>query len=154
MTNSRRVAVDTNILVYAEDYGSDPRSAKAVRLFDWLGPQGYCVPVQVAGEFMRVLTRKGKRSPARAEAALSQWSANAEFLPTTAEAFCAALDLMTKHKLDIWDAVILSVSAESGCSLLLSEDMQDGFVWRGLTIVNPFAGSLHPLLQSAIDEQP
>jgi predicted nucleic acid-binding protein len=61
--------------------------------------------------------------------------------------------LVTAHRFDIWDAVIVSASAEAGCRVLLSEDMQDGFVWRGMTIINPFAIVPHPMLASLLDEQ-
>lgn len=54
--------------------------------------------------------------------------------------------LAAGHGLQIWEAIILAVSAEARCRLLLSEDMQDGFTWRGLTVVNPFAEHLHPQL--------
>ncbi|WP_205963481.1 PIN domain-containing protein [Roseicella aquatilis] len=30
-------------------------------------------------------------------------------------------------------------AAEAECRLLLSEDIQDGFTWRGVTVRNPFA---------------
>lgn len=46
--------------------------------------------------------------------------------------------------------VIVAVAAEAGCRLLISEDLQDGFTWAGLTIVNPFAQPVHPLLQAAL----
>jgi len=60
--------------------------------------------------------------------------------------FDAALDLAVDHRLSIWDAVIFNAAAEAGCRLLLSEDLAEGFTWRGLRIVNPFAASPHPLL--------
>ena len=44
----------------------------------------------------------------------------------------AATDLAVDRDLSIWDAVILAAAADAGCRLLLSEDMQDGFAWRGL----------------------
>ncbi len=50
-----------------------------------------------------------------------------------------ALELATVHKLQFWDAMILNTGAEAGCSLLLLEDMQAGFKWRGTTVVDPFA---------------
>ena len=58
----------------------------------------------------------------------------------------AATDLAALHQISIWDSVILAAAADAGCRLLLSEDMQDGFTWNGVTIANPFASSLHPLL--------
>lgn len=69
---------------------------------------------------------------------------------TTVSAFDAATTLAADHGLTIWDAVILAVAAEAECRLLLSEDMQHGFLWRGVTIVNPFAGDPHPLLVAAL----
>jgi predicted nucleic acid-binding protein len=66
----------------------------------------------------------------------------------------AATDLATDHRLSIWDAVILSAAADSGCRLLLSEDLQDGFTWQGVTVANPFASTLHPLLEAALSSKP
>jgi hypothetical protein len=37
-----------------------------------------------------------------------------------------------------------------GFRLLLSEDLQDGFTWRGVTVTNPFAAALHPLLAALL----
>lgn len=37
-----------------------------------------------------------------------------------------------------FDAVIIAVARRAGATLLLSEDMHDGLVIEGLTIVNPF----------------
>jgi predicted nucleic acid-binding protein len=62
----------------------------------------------------------------------------------------AALELAEQHGLNIWDAIILSVSASAGCRLLLSEDMQHGFEWRGVTIINSFLPQPHPLLLRAL----
>ena len=58
--------------------------------------------------------------------------------------------LAATHRLQIWDALILATAAGAGCRLLLSEDMQDGFVWKGCTVANPFAAPLHPLLADAL----
>ena len=66
----------------------------------------------------------------------------------------AAMDLAADHDLSIWDAVILAAAADAGCRLLLSEDMQDGFAWRGLTVANPFADRRHPLLTAILNEAP
>ena len=44
-----------------------------------------------------------------------------------------------------------AVAADAGCRLLLSEDLQDGFTWRGVTVVDPFADKPHPLLAAYRD---
>ncbi|MCZ7673412.1 MAG: hypothetical protein M5U34_42995 [Chloroflexi bacterium] len=37
-----------------------------------------------------------------------------------------------------YDTLVVTAAIESGCSILLSEDMQDGRIIQGLTIINPF----------------
>jgi predicted nucleic acid-binding protein len=64
----------------------------------------------------------------------------------------AAADLATDHHFSIWDAVILSAASQSGCRLLLSEDLERGFTWAGVTVVNPFASPQHALLQALLEE--
>jgi predicted nucleic acid-binding protein len=75
-------------------------------------------------------------------------------IETSAEVLFGAADLATDHQLSIWDAVILSAAAEGGCRLLLSEDLQEGFTWNGVTVTNPFAPKRHELLTALMgDEQ-
>jgi predicted nucleic acid-binding protein len=57
-----------------------------------------------------------------------------------------AMELVTSHRLSFWDAIMLAAAAHSGCRLLISEDMQDGFTWRGVTIRNPFDGVGKPAI--------
>jgi predicted nucleic acid-binding protein len=45
----------------------------------------------------------------------------------------------------------VTAAVDAGCALLISEDMQDGFVTRGLTIVDPFASTLHPKLAAMLE---
>jgi predicted nucleic acid-binding protein len=72
-------------------------------------------------------------------------------MPTTETVLLRALDVAIAHQLAIWDAVILAAASEAGCRVLLSEDMQDGLIWGGVTVVNPFAPSPHRLLRDLRD---
>jgi predicted nucleic acid-binding protein len=69
---------------------------------------------------------------------------------TSHNVMMSAMDLASKHTLSIWDSVVLAASAEAGCRLLLSEDLRAGFTWRGVTVVNPFARDIHPLLAAML----
>ncbi len=145
-----RIALDTNILVYAENInGPEPRDA-ALALIAGLTAETVLVPMQVLGELFHVLVRKGARSPEEARAAFLRWRSTFETISTNEDAFLAAADLSVDHKIMIWDAVILSAAADARCGLFLSEDLQDGFVWRGLTVANPFAPKRHPLIDAAL----
>lgn len=145
-----RVAVDTNLLAYAEGVNSAARRAEAQALLLRLPDRSVVVPAQVLGELFRVLTRKAGVSGESARATIMSWADAFEVEGTTPEVLVRAADLAASHRIDIWDAVILSTAASSGCRLLLSEDLQDGFTWGGVTVVNPFAVRLNPLLEAAL----
>ena len=141
-----RVALDTNVLAYAEGAGDAPRCDAARRLVERLPPQAVVLPVQVLGELQRVLTAKLRRPAGEARMAVLRWADAFELADSTWAAMPSALDLAGDQGLRIWDALILSVAAEQRCRLLVSEDLQDGFTWRGVTVANPFAASPHVLL--------
>jgi predicted nucleic acid-binding protein len=110
-------------------------------------PEGTTLlPVQTLGELFILLVRKARRPPAKACKAILSWQDAFPLIETSAQVMLAAADLATDHQLSIWDSVILSAAAESGCRLLLSEDMQEGFT--------SFAPSKHELLTALLDARP
>jgi len=145
-----RVALDTNILAYlagvsrAEE--DDAKIAQTRQMMGRLSDRvSLIAPAQTLGELFVVLRRSGATA-SEARAILLEFS---EAFGTSASEVRTALtaaDLVVDHKLQFWDALILTAAADAGCSLLLSEDMQSGFVTRGLTIVNPLADEPHPKL--------
>ncbi len=145
-----RIGLDTNVLAYAEGINDDARQRLARDLIDRLAPAQVVIPVQVLGELFHVLVRKARRSPTDARQAILDWHRAFSSIETSSAALLSAADLAVDHRFGLWDAVILSVAAEAGCRLLLSEDMQDGFTWRGLTVVNPFVSPQHPLLTASV----
>lgn len=132
-----KLAVDTNIFVDAEGVNGPAQALSARKLIADLPVGGTVVPIQVMGELFNVLTRKGQFSPQKAVSVVAELRAIFRTADTTSAGMVAALELAEQHGLNIWDAIILSVSASAGCRLLLSEDMQHGFEWRGVTIINP-----------------
>ena len=145
-----KLALDTNVLAYAEGVNGASRQETAAALVACLPLADTMIPVQVLGELFRVLTAKAGRSTADARAAVIGWQDGFATLDTSRAALLAAMDLATDHKLSVWDAIIMAVAAEAGCRLLLSEDMQPGFTWRGLTVVDPFATAVDSLLETAL----
>ena len=133
-----RVAFDTNILAYAEGLGDDRRCTLALQCVENIRPEHVLLPAQTLGELSRVLTGKAGRTAAQARATILAWSDAFEVADSSWVAFQAALDLTVDHQLPIWDALIMAVAAEHRCRWLLSEDFQNRFTWRGVTVVNPF----------------
>jgi len=145
------VALDTNILAYAEGVNGPSMKELALGLVQRL-PQGAAVlSVQTLGELFNVLVRKAGRAPANARAAILSWRDSFPLVETSPATVLSAADLATDHRFGIWDAVILCAAAAADCRLLLSEDLHDGFTWRGVTIVNPFASTRHPLLDELLE---
>jgi predicted nucleic acid-binding protein len=147
-----RVALDTNILVYAEGFNGIPKKLAALELVQKLPQDSIVLPVQALGELFHVLVKKAGRPSANARKSLLSWRDSFTVVETTATAMIAATDLACEHQLSIWDSVILSAASEAGCRLLLSEDMQDGFTWSGVTVANPFASIPNPLLAAMLQE--
>lgn len=145
-----RIALDTNILAYAEGVNGVEKRDIALELVRNLPQESAVIPVQVLGELFNVLCRKAGKSRIEAREALLGWSDTFPVVATAPEVMMAAADLAADHRFGIWDALILSVSAQAGCRLLLSEDLQDGFTWGGVTVANPFASPRHALLESLL----
>jgi predicted nucleic acid-binding protein len=114
-------------------------------------PEGAALlPVQTLGELFNLLVRKAGRARGKARTAILSWLDAFPVIETSAEVMLGAADLATDHQLRIWDAVVLSAAAEAGCRLLLSEDLQEGFTWKGVTVTNPFSTPRHELLAALL----
>lgn len=145
-----RLALDTNILAYAEGVNGAPRKAAALEIIEKLPADSTFLPVQALGELFHVLVRKAGRRPERARAAILSWQDAFPLIETSPAVLVAAVDLAAQHGLSIWDAVILSATGAAGCRLLLSEDFQAGFTWNGVTVANPFSSPRHALLATLL----
>jgi predicted nucleic acid-binding protein len=147
-----RVALDTNILVYAENVNGAEKRNMALDLVRRLPQDSVVIAVQVLGELFCVLVRKAGKSRADARTVLLEWRDTFAVVETSPEIMLTAADLATDHQMSIWDAIVMSAASQSGCRLLLSEDLHDGFTWAGVTVVNPFAPSRHALLEALLGE--
>lgn len=145
------VAIDTNVLAYAEGTNGAEMKAAALDMLDRLPPESTFIPVQTLGALFNVLVRKAGRSRAEAGAAILSWGDAFPLIDSSGDVILAATDLADTHQLGIWDAMILSAAADARCRMLLSEDLQEGFTWRGVTVANPFRGTQHPLLAALLD---
>lgn len=149
-----RVALDTNVLAYLAGVDRAPQDGGKIdatrELIAALNVQSTLIaPVQALGELFVVLSRAGAAA-SEARATVLEFSQLLETADSGKAIMASALDLVVDHRLQYWDALILSASAEAGATLLLSEDMQDGFVWRGVTIVNPYLARRHRKLEAVL----
>lgn len=149
-----RVALDSNILAYLAGVSrnaEDETKIERVRdLVEKLGDTSSLIaPAQTLGELFVVLRRSGVDAE-ETRAILLEFSQAFGTSASEMKTAIAAADLVVDHKLQFWDALIVTAAAEAGCTLLLSEDMQHGFVTRGLTIINPLSEDVHPKLATLL----
>ena len=100
-----RVALDSNILIYAE---LEPESEKGRRSADLIlrAARDGVIPAQVLGEFLRFVQR---RAPAAFEEAIRQAALyRAAFLtpPTTDALVARASEMARAHRMQLWDCVV------------------------------------------------
>lgn len=150
------VAIDTNVLAYAEGLNDASKKDAALALLEALSPESTFLPVQTLGELFNVLVKKAGRTRMQAGAAILSWGDAFPLIESSGDVLLGAADLTQVRGLGIWDAVILSAAADARCRLLLSEDLQDGFTWRGVTVADPFKAERHPLLAALVpaDDRP
>lgn len=141
-----RIALDTNFLAYAEGMNGADRQEQALSVLQHLSDCDIVVPVQVVGELYTVLLKRAKLEKLEAKERVLSWCDTYELIDTSEETLLLALELSAEHNLQTWDAIIMSAAVRAHSRVLLTEDLQEGFSWAGLTIVNPFAKAINPLL--------
>jgi len=146
------IALDTNVLAYAEGVERAPDDAakilvsrRLMREFDGSRTKSV-IAVQALAELHNVLVTRSRVPPPKASAIIRLWIDRAEIVETSAAVLGAALELTAAHHVPIFDAIILAAAVEGRCDFLLSEDFQEGFAWRGVVVANPFAAAPHPRL--------
>jgi predicted nucleic acid-binding protein len=149
-TTSMKIAIDTNVLAYAEGINGTAKQTATLQLLARLPPRSQSIGAQVLAELYRVLVSKAKVPAIEARKAVLKWRSSALVLDTTDAVLLMAIEIATLHRFSIFDAIVVAAAAGAGCDMLLSEDMQHGFSWAGLVIVNPLSNPRHPLLATAL----
>lgn len=152
MTVKGRFSLDTNILVYAVDRDAGERHEHARELMGRAARRDCVLTVQALAEFFHATTRKNLLEPSRASAFVRDWLDVFPVAAADEAALADAMNAVDEHRLSFWDAMLWATARLVGCSVILSEDMQDGRRLSGVEVVNPFAADatarLGPLLEA------
>jgi predicted nucleic acid-binding protein len=133
--------VDTNVLLYSISSGPE-EAGKARAALALLESADLALSVQVLQEFYVQATRSTKSDRITHDQASSLIEAYLRFpvLPTSVELVRAALNATARYRVSYWDAAIIEAARASSCPLLLTEDLDDGRNYDGVTVENPFRG--------------
>ncbi|MFQ5743541.1 MAG: PIN domain-containing protein [Acidobacteriota bacterium] len=140
-----RVFVDTNVVVYAFDAAEPDRREIALELLggEALGGREsrpvLVLSTQVLQEFYVTVVHKLERPLDEADAYQAVRSlSRLQVVHVDPEMVLSGIVLSQKHRLSLWDALIVRAAQTADCSRLLSEDLQHDRSFGSLVVENPF----------------
>ncbi len=135
---SARSFLDTNVLIYTDDKSVPAKQQIVLGLVaaHRLARTGV-VSLQVLQEYFVTITRKLHVDPQIARRKVELLAEFDVAAPDVGD-ILAAIDLHRLHGFSFWDGLVLRSAKQAGCTVLLSEDMQDTREIDGVRIVNPF----------------
>ena len=132
--------VDTNVLLYS--VSTHPAEAnKAAAAVDLLAAADLCLSLQVLQEFYVQSTRVTRSDPLSHDDAVAFIETWRRFpvQDLSVALMGAALVAARRWRVSYWDAAIIEAARMLDCDELLTEDLNAGQVFDGVTVVNPFA---------------
>lgn len=129
---------DTNILVYVADIRDPQKQRIAEELVTAaLGSDGFLISEQVLNEFSSIALSKLKIAKDAIKEYLKFFRgiATVSFPDHAAE---RGLDIAERYQMQFYDSLLLATAEANGCSEFISEDLNDGQIYCGMKIVNPF----------------
>ena len=132
-----RCFVDTNIWLYAFiESGNDQKRIAARAIVQ---DCDVVISTQVINETCVNLLKKTPLREIEIRQLLAAFYEKYTVVQVERVTLVMASELREKYSLSFWDSVIIASALRTNCSILYTEDMQDGLIVEGkLTIVNPF----------------
>ena len=130
-----RVFIDSNIIVYLVDNRSKEKTKKAQ---DFLSPD-FFISTQVIAENVNVCLKKLHLNKETTFDFARRVLNRFRILQITEATLLKNFEISIKYQLSSWDSIIIATAILNSCSIIYSEDMQDGLVVENsVTIINPF----------------
>jgi predicted nucleic acid-binding protein len=138
-----KVFFDTNVLVYAA-MGTGKEEPKRKRALSLIDSEDFGTSAQVLQEFFVTVMKKA-HAPLPAQEALEWIEQFTAFpcQPIDQKLVRIAVEHSARYAISYWDAAIIAAAEALGCETLYSEDLNNGQVYGGVRVVNPFAGVRH-----------
>jgi len=144
-----RYTFDTNILFYALDPDAGEKHTISSRLIATADYRTAVLLLQTLGELCNSIHKKRPATVPLADAFVAKNMVLFDVIHAIPSDVAAAIAARKDHNIPFWDAMLWATARRNGCTLILTEDLQDGRVLAGVTICNPFklsAPALHALL--------
>ncbi len=132
------VSIHTNVLIYSIDSSDAAKQEIADGVVERLIAARGCMPLQCLSEFHALTTRKRLITPHQAERVVERMLMSLVIMSAEALDVVEAMHLQQQHGMQYFDALLIATARRVGCTLFLTEDMQHGRSFGGITVDNPF----------------
>jgi predicted nucleic acid-binding protein len=134
---SARFFLDSNVFIYSFDGGAPEKAHEALKLIRGAhDSRKGVISFQVIQEFFNFALRRSV-PPMTSEDAGDYLQKI--LVPLATVHSSEALHLQSRYRISWYDSLIVAAALEAECSILYSEDLQDGQRFGDLRVQNPFA---------------
>ena len=130
---------DTNVLVYAASSQDERKRQIAISLLRHALEENHdgVISLQILQEFTNVML---KRSLATDEQIEGYYSYFYRLIGTevTSDMLREAIKIRREYGIQYYDAVMIAAAKKLGCHEIVTEDLNDGQIYCGMVVVNPF----------------
>lgn len=133
-----KIFLDTNFFVYLFNKSESEKRYQCQQiLLSANSSIQFSLSTQVLNEFATVMLNKFNMSAIVLKGIMDDMY-EYEVIETNVNIIRNAIDIKVLNQLSFWDSLIISAAKSANCSILITEDMNDGQLVEGVKIQNPF----------------
>ena len=134
----KKIFIDTNLIVYANDRRDPQKQQKAIELIkELMGAGSGVVSSQVLQEYANTALTKLHQNHTVVLRQLTLLE-SFEVVLLKPALVRRAIEVKSSYGISFWDSCIISAAESSGCDSIYSEDLSSGQYYSGMKLVNPF----------------
>ena len=133
-----KIFIDTNILVYALDNRDNDKMNKARNILRKVIYENKpVISTQVINEFYVAATRKLNIDKTLIKTIVHNFK-NMEIITSDLQLTENAINISIESQISFWDSLIIATAEKANCKLIISEDLNSGQTYQGISLINPF----------------
>jgi len=136
---SDKCFLDTNLLIYAYDETDKSKQKLSMDFLDEIKRKSIpVISTQTLGEFFNVAYKKLHFSKEDAIGVCNEFKNFYPVYEISTENVFHAMKISKQTQFSYWDSLIIAMAVDTGCSILYSEDLNNGQEIEGVKIINPW----------------
>lgn len=132
-----KIFIDTNVLIYSQNNKEAEKQSACRKVISNIADSNLLViSTQVMQEYYNVVTLKMGIDKLLAKKTVKMFDVY-EIVTIQPSIIFKAMDIHVLNQLSFWDSLIISAAKSANCTMVLTEDMNDGQVIEGVKIQSP-----------------